>query len=192
MSVIDYLQFELYYIFRKGGASMPEAILPEYFPVWKTIRLGQFKGPAGYYRELKRGKYEINRTADSALARSEIAPSGTVAELVLISQTMVRMNKDVPYCRFYGQVTALGYQPCNGEVAAALRLDFDEQGHDSVSLGMIPINDFGGHDYIRGCILSLRYNQGDLFLCSSYCPWGYAYPCEQKFAFVRSIKTAEN
>ena len=116
--------------------------------IWKTITVGVHRGVNAYRKAFDAAGVKVGETADEIIGRPVFSyePVRKSLDLVLLSVTDLGLPTDsVSLAEVYRRAAQLGLEPCPGEAALQLRLDYRDQPlGEFLNIAMDPVKTYDG------------------------------------------------
>jgi hypothetical protein len=124
---------------------------PGHFQIWRTVKLGAYKGVDAYRDALDAAKIKIGDAADEILGRPAFsyARTKTEVELAVLSAADLGVETESSLADIYKRARQLGLEMCPAEVGPQLRLDYRNQPlGEALDIAMEPVATYGGEPTI--------------------------------------------
>lgn len=128
-----------------------EGYFDEKFPVWKTVKLGTFKGVKSLKQALKENGFQIGNWASDILNQRafKLAKKETEVNLVVLSVAELGFPKGATYGEICDRARELGLDLCPAEVGPQIRLQYPDQPRGEwLTVAMEPITDSDGDPHV--------------------------------------------
>ena len=117
------------------------------FQIWRTIRLGTYKGVDAYRDALNSASIKIGDSANEILGRPAF-PYGTIrtdVELAVLSTANLGVKSESSLADVYKRARQIGLELCPAEVGPQLRLDYRNQPlGETLDIAMEPVATYSG------------------------------------------------
>jgi len=138
------------------------------FPVWKTIRIGEYKGAKGYLAALKAAGRLVSNPAKDIMGKKAFTTASAAEDVHLVKVTPrdLMFAESPRFDRFIARGLELGLEKCQTEDGPALRLTYADQPRGEwVRVAMDITTDSGGGPRV----FSVERDEGGLWLYASWC-----------------------
>jgi hypothetical protein len=125
---------------------------PAHFQIWRTVKLGTYKGVDAYRDALDAAKIKVGDAADEILGRPAFSYARTKTDVelaVLSAADLGAESESSSLADVYKRASQLGLELCPAEVGPQLRLDYRNQPlGEALHIAMEPVATYSGNPTI--------------------------------------------